>query len=38
MSDELRGAADSGLGLTVADRLLATGARGLLRAAEAQVA
>ena len=37
MSDELRGSAHSGLGLAVAERLIATGARELLRAAEAQV-
>jgi hydroxymethylbilane synthase len=38
LSDELRGDASSSLGLMVADRLKATGARELLREAEAQVA
>ena len=37
ISDEVRGGSDSHLGLTVADRLLATGAAELLRAAETQV-
>ncbi|HWF34218.1 MAG TPA: hydroxymethylbilane synthase [Solirubrobacteraceae bacterium] len=36
LRDELRGAAGSGLGLAVAERLLAAGAGELLRAAEAQ--
>jgi hydroxymethylbilane synthase len=38
LRDDLRGPAGSGLGLAVADRLLAAGARELLRAAEAQLA
>ena len=38
MRDELRGSAGPGLGLAVAERLTATGARELLAAAEAQVA
>jgi hydroxymethylbilane synthase len=37
MSDQLRGDTSPGLGLAVAGRLIATGARELLRAAEAQV-
>jgi len=37
LSDELRGDASSDLGLAVAERLLAAGARELLREAEAQV-
>ncbi|HWF26091.1 MAG TPA: hydroxymethylbilane synthase [Solirubrobacteraceae bacterium] len=38
LRDELRGSAGPGLGLAVAERLTATGARELLAAAEAQVA
>jgi hydroxymethylbilane synthase len=38
LRDELRGGARAGLGLAVAERLTATGARELLAAAEAQVA